>query len=67
VKHSAAPPYPVEQFTLTNKNGVEVRAITYGGIITSVRRRIAPARWATSCSASIRSTAILPVILSSRS
>lgn len=28
---------PVEQFTLTNKNGVEVKAITYGGIITSLR------------------------------
>ena len=28
---------PVEQFTLTNKNGVEVRAITYGGIITSIK------------------------------
>ena len=27
---------PVEQLTLTNKNGVEVRAITYGGIITSI-------------------------------
>ena len=26
----------IEQFTLTNKNGVEVRAITYGGIITSI-------------------------------
>ncbi len=26
----------VEQFTLTNKNGVEIRAITYGGIITSI-------------------------------
>ncbi len=26
----------VEQFTLTNKNGVEVKAITYGGIITSI-------------------------------
>ena len=27
----------IEQFTLTNKNGVEVRAITYGGIITSIK------------------------------
>jgi len=27
----------VEQFTLTNANGVEVRAITYGGIITAIR------------------------------
>ena len=27
----------VEVFTLTNANGIEVRAITYGGIITSVR------------------------------
>jgi aldose 1-epimerase len=27
----------IEQFTLTNKNGVEVRAINYGGIITSIR------------------------------
>ena len=27
----------VEQFTLTNKNGIEVRAITYGGIITSIK------------------------------
>ena len=26
----------IEQFTLTNKNGVEVKAITYGGIITSI-------------------------------
>jgi aldose 1-epimerase len=26
----------IEQFTLTNKNGVAVRAITYGGIITSI-------------------------------
>jgi aldose 1-epimerase len=26
----------VEQFTLTNKNGIEVKAITYGGIITSI-------------------------------
>ncbi len=28
---------PVEVFTLTNSNGVEVRAITYGGIIISLR------------------------------
>jgi aldose 1-epimerase len=28
---------PVEQLTLTNKNGVEIRAITYGGIITSIK------------------------------
>ena len=28
---------PVEQLTLTNTNGVEVRAITYGGIITSIK------------------------------
>src|SRR5262245_38918734 len=28
---------PVEQYTLVNKNGVEVRAITYGGIITSIK------------------------------
>ena len=27
----------VGQFTLTNKNGIEVRAITYGGIITSIK------------------------------
>ena len=27
----------IEQFTLTNRNGVEVRAINYGGIITSIR------------------------------
>jgi aldose 1-epimerase len=27
----------IEQFTLTNKNGVEVRAITYGAIITSIK------------------------------
>src|SRR5688572_9289740 len=27
----------IEQFTLTNKNGIEVRAITYGGIITSIK------------------------------
>ena len=27
----------VEMFTLTNKHGVEVRAITYGGIITSIK------------------------------
>src|SRR5688572_10091611 len=27
----------VEMFTLTNKNGVEIRAITYGGIITSIK------------------------------
>jgi aldose 1-epimerase len=27
----------VEQFTLTNKNGIEVKAITYGGIITSIK------------------------------
>ena len=27
----------VEMFTLTNANGVEVRAISYGGIITSIR------------------------------
>ena len=27
----------IEQFTLTNKNGVEVRVITYGGIITSIK------------------------------
>ena len=26
----------VEMFTLTNANGVEIRAITYGGIITSI-------------------------------
>lgn len=28
---------PVEQFTLRNRNGVEVRAISYGGIITSIK------------------------------
>ena len=28
---------PVEMFTLTNANGVEVRAISYGAIITSLR------------------------------
>jgi len=28
---------PIEQLTLTNKNGIEVRAITYGGIITSIK------------------------------
>lgn len=28
---------PVEMFTLTNANGVEVRAISYGGIITSLK------------------------------
>jgi aldose 1-epimerase len=28
---------PVEQFTLTNTNGIELRAIGYGGIITSLR------------------------------
>jgi aldose 1-epimerase len=27
----------IEMFTLTNKNGVEVSAITYGGIITSIK------------------------------
>ena len=27
----------VERFTITNANGVEIRAITYGGIITSIR------------------------------
>lgn len=27
----------VEMFTLTNKNGIEVKAITYGGIITSIK------------------------------
>ena len=37
-KHSArVDGRAVEQFTLTNKNGVEVRAITYGGIITSIK------------------------------
>ena len=28
---------PIEQLTLSNKNGVEVRAITYGGIITAIK------------------------------
>lgn len=28
---------PIEQFTLTNRNGVELKAITYGGIITSLK------------------------------
>lgn len=28
---------PVERFTLTNANGVELKAISYGGIITSLR------------------------------
>ena len=28
---------PVDVYTLTNANGVEVRAITFGGIITSIR------------------------------
>src|SRR5262245_23496340 len=28
---------PVEMYTLTNANGIEIRAITYGGIITSLR------------------------------
>ena len=28
---------PVEQFTLTNARGLEVRAITYGAVITSIR------------------------------
>ena len=27
----------IEQFTLTNKSGIEVRAINYGGIITSIK------------------------------
>lgn len=27
----------VEQFTLTNANGIELKAISYGGIITSLR------------------------------
>lgn len=27
----------VERFTITNANGLEIRAITYGGIITSIR------------------------------
>src|SRR5262245_41654452 len=30
---------PVEMYTLTNANGIEVRAISYGGIITSLRTR----------------------------
>src|SRR5262245_57001717 len=28
---------PVDVYTLTNANGIEVRAITFGGIITSIR------------------------------
>src|SRR5688500_13301011 len=28
---------PVEQFTLTNTRGLEVRAMTYGAVITSIR------------------------------
>ncbi|MFM8533652.1 MAG: aldose epimerase family protein [Acidimicrobiia bacterium] len=28
---------PIEQFTLTNRHGVELKAITYGGIITSLK------------------------------
>jgi len=28
---------PVEKLTLTNRNGIEVSAITYGGIITSIK------------------------------
>jgi aldose 1-epimerase len=28
---------PVDVYTLTNANGVEMRAITYGGIITSLK------------------------------
>ncbi len=28
---------PVDLFTLTNSNGMEVRAMTYGGIIVSIR------------------------------
>ena len=28
---------PIEQYTLTNHNGIEVRAITYGAIITSIK------------------------------
>ena len=28
---------PVEMFTLTNARGVEIRAMTYGAIITSIR------------------------------
>ena len=28
---------PVEEFTLTNPHGIEVRALTYGGIITVIR------------------------------
>lgn len=28
---------PVEQITIVNKNGIELRAITYGGIITSLK------------------------------
>jgi|GEM_PF-4119307 len=27
---------PVEQYTLTNANGMEVKVITFGGIITSL-------------------------------
>ena len=48
----------VHVFTLVNASGVELRAIDYGGHRRSrCARRTAPARSATSCSASIRSTA----------
>lgn len=28
---------PVEQYTMTNRHGIEIRAITYGGVIVSVK------------------------------
>jgi aldose 1-epimerase len=29
--------FPIDQYTLTNQNGIEVRAITYGAIITTIK------------------------------
>jgi hypothetical protein len=49
----------VEQFTLTNAHGIEVRAISYGAIITSIRaHQTKPARSATSSTATTRSRAM---------
>ena len=39
---------PVDLYTLTNANGMEVKIMTYGGIVQSIRCLTVTARWRTS-------------------
>ena len=49
---------PVQLYTLTNKNGLVVKIMTFGGIITETHVPTGTARWPTSCSGSTTSPAL---------